>query len=184
MFEKEPKFERWCWYEPLGVSSSRGDKLLVLESGIIEDRADESRRLLLMEKSDWALDGGEGEEDECSLKGKVSDLLEFRIMDRRKGLRDRGPDDSGWRSSMAGEFGGDNVIGWGRRIAVEVRREPCRFWSRKPMGTVVVEGPKSVRMESADDDLLGIRGHPVERSSFEGHFGESNSAAAEEGRGG
>ena len=116
MFDNEPKFERWCWFEPLGVPSRRGDKLFVLEalsigSGIIDDRADDSRRLLLMEKSDWALDEEEGTGGEISLKGDASDLPEFRIIDRRKGLRDRGPDDSGWRSSTAGECGGDRMRG-------------------------------------------------------------------------
>lgn len=79
------------------MPSSRGDRSLVLEvlrtcSGIIDDRADDRRRLLLMEKSDWALgEGGGG----FSLIGKAVDWAEFRIIDRRSGLRDRGPDDSG-----------------------------------------------------------------------------------------
>lgn len=68
IFDKEPKFERWCWCDPLGVPSSRGERLLVPEglrtcSGIIDDRADESRRLLLMEKSDWVLGEGEAESE-------------------------------------------------------------------------------------------------------------------------
>ena len=62
--------------------------------GIIDDRADESRRLSLMEKSDWVL--GEGEaEGGISFIGVACDWPEFRIIDRRNGLRDRGPDDSG-----------------------------------------------------------------------------------------
>lgn len=82
MFVKEPKFGRWCWCEPLGVPSSRGDRSLVPEvlrmcPGIIDDRVDESRRLLLMEKSDWVLGEGEGAGgdgvDGVSFIGKVSD---------------------------------------------------------------------------------------------------------------
>ena len=47
-----------------------------------------------MEKSDWVL--GEGEaEGGISFIGVACDWPEFRIIDRRNGLRDRGPDDSG-----------------------------------------------------------------------------------------
>ena len=52
------------------------------------------------------------------------------------------------------------------------------------MGTVELGGPRSVRMEREDDDLLETRGDPIERLSLRGDFGESNSAAAEEGWGG
>lgn len=82
MFDREPKFGRWCWDEPLGVPSRRGDRSLVLGvlrtcSGIIDDRADDSRRLLLTEESDWALgerERAEGDaEDGFSFVGKVRD---------------------------------------------------------------------------------------------------------------
>ena len=113
MCDKEPKPERWCWCEPLGVRSSRGDKLRVLEaltmrSGMIDDRDDKSSRPLLLEESDRALGEGEGAGGGFSL-GKASDEPEFRIIDRRKGFRDRGPDESGWRSSTAGECCGDRM---------------------------------------------------------------------------
>lgn len=42
----------------------------------------------------------------------------------------------------------------------------------------------SVRMERADDDLLGTSGDPVKRLSSKGDLGESNSAVTEKGRGG
>jgi hypothetical protein len=70
-------------------------EVLRIRSGIIDDRADESRWLLPMEKSDRALEEGEGTEDGFSL-GEASDGPEFRIIDRRKGFRDRGPEESGW----------------------------------------------------------------------------------------
>jgi hypothetical protein len=97
------------------VLRGRGDKLRVLgvlriRSGIIDDRADESRRLLLVEKSDRALGEGEGAEGGFSLE-EADDGWEFRIIDRRRGFRDRGPDESGWRSSTAGEFCGDRMRG-------------------------------------------------------------------------
>ena len=110
MFDREPKFERWCWGESLGGPSNRGDRSLMLGvlrtcPGIIDDRADDSRRLLLMEKSDWVLGEGEGAEgdaeDGFSFVGKVRDWPEFRIVDKRNGLRDRGPEDSGCWSSIA-----------------------------------------------------------------------------------
>ena len=45
-----------------------------------------------MEKSDCALDGGEGAEGDVevgvSFTGEASDWPEFRIIDRRSGLRD------------------------------------------------------------------------------------------------
>jgi hypothetical protein len=79
---RELKFERWCWFEPPGVPSRRGDKLFVLEalrmcSGIIDDRADDSGRLLLAEKSEWVLDGGEGSRGVISFKGDPSIWPEF-----------------------------------------------------------------------------------------------------------
>jgi len=147
IFDREPKFERRCWCEPLGVPSNKGERLLVPEgfrtcSGMIDDRADESRRLLLMEKSDWVL--GEGEEESGILFiEEASDWPEFRIIDRRNGLRDWGLGDSGCWSSAA-ECGGERMRGCGRRNAVEVRREPYRFRSRKPMGTVELGGARSV----------------------------------------
>ena len=148
---------------------------------MIDDRADESRRLLLMEKSDWVL--GEGDEESGILFiEEASDWPEFRIIDRRNGLRDRGLGDSGCWSSAA-ECGGERMRGCGRRNAVEVRREPCRFRSRKPMGTVELGGPRSVWMERADDGLLGKSGDPLRRSPSRGDFGESGSAGTEGGRG-
>ena len=52
------------------------------------------------------------------------------------------------------------------------------------MGTVELGGPRSVRMEREDEVLLGTRGDPIERLPSKSDFGESDSAAAEEGRGG
>lgn len=52
------------------------------------------------------------------------------------------------------------------------------------MGTVVLGGSGSVRMESAGDNLLRIGGDAVKQWSFGGDLGETNSAAADEGRGG
>lgn len=51
--------------------------------------------------------------------------------------------------------------GCGLRNVAEARREPCWFKSRKPMGMVELEGFISVRMERADDDLLGASGDPL-----------------------
>ena len=52
-----------------------------------------------MEKSDRALGGGEGAEGDAevgvSFTGEARDWPEFRIIDRRSGLRDRDPDDCG-----------------------------------------------------------------------------------------
>ena len=165
IFDREPKFERWCLDEPLGVPRSKGERLLVIEglrtcSGIIDDRADESRRLLLTDESDWVLGEGEAESEALSTEG-ASGWPEFKTIDRRNGLRDRGPNDSGCWGSTA-EFRGERIRGCGRWNTVEVRREPCRFRSRKPMGTVEPEGPRSVWMERADEDLLGASGDPLE----------------------
>ena len=52
------------------------------------------------------------------------------------------------------------------------------------MGTVELGGPRSVRVERTDDDLLGTRGDPVERLPSRGDFGESSSVVVEEGWGG
>ena len=82
MFDREPKLERWCWGEPLrGPSNS--DRPLVLgvlrtQSGITDDRADESRR---MEESDWALGEGEGAEGGVFARGKSQRLA--RVQDHR-----------------------------------------------------------------------------------------------------
>ena len=99
MFDGESKFERWCWWEPPEVPSSRGERSLEPRElrtwpGIIDDRADESRRQLLREKSDWALGEGEAESEISSME-EASDWPEFRIIDKRNGLRARGPEDDG-----------------------------------------------------------------------------------------
>ena len=52
------------------------------------------------------------------------------------------------------------------------------------MGTVELVGPRSVRVERAEDDLLRGWGDPVNWSSLGSDFGESSSTVAEEGRGG